>query len=465
MNIVELFQLISLNIWLYGGAFILVLSILVFIHEWGHYIVARLCNVRVEVFSIGFGKELFGWTDKNNTRWKFSLIPLGGYVKLFGDVDPDSTSHKHDKEVENKKTHEYRPMTAEERKVAFFAKPVWQRAAIVIAGPGINYLFALIIMTLLFTFHGKPTTPPIAGAVIAGSAAEAAGFKPHDLIVSIDGKQIFNFEDIRREMMIALDTKKQFIVERDGQTVEIFAAPKREEDRDRFGFSHSRGVLGLMGPKSAINIKTITSIDGQKFDDAERVRSALQSRMGEILRLGVTFEKDGPEETYLVKPLQVYNEDLGKEGSLNHELLFIANSEGEYFAKFGLIDSVGKALEETWNITQGTIEALTQIVVGTRSTKELGGIVRIGAMAGDMAKQGLIALILFTALLSINLGLINLFPIPLLDGGHLVFYAIEGVCGRPVPDKVQDYAFRAGFIFLIGLMVFANINDILQILL
>lgn len=465
MNIFELFQLISFNLWLYGGAFILVLSILVFIHEWGHYIIARLCGVRVETFSIGFGKELFGWTDGHGTRWKFSLIPLGGYVKLFGDVNPDSTSHAHDKEVENKKTHEYRPMSAEERRVAFFAKPVWKRASIVIAGPAINYIFAIIILTGLFTFNGKPTTPPVAGAVVAGSSAEAAGFQPHDLVISVDGKPIFNFEDIRREMMIALDSPKHFIVERDGKTMEINATPKREEERDRFGFSHSRGVLGLMGPKSAINIETITAINGRKIGDIEAVRSELQSRMGETLRLGITFDKNGPEQTYIVKPLQAFNEGLSNPESLNHQLLFIANSEGEYFAKFGPVDSFVKALEETWSITRGTLEAMSQIVVGSRSTKELGGIVRIGAMAGDMAQQGVIALILFTALLSINLGLINLFPIPLLDGGHLVFYAIEAVSGRPVPDRIQDYAFRAGFVFLIGVMVFANINDILQIIL
>lgn len=474
MNFFELLGFLGSNIWLYGIIFILILSVLVFVHEWGHYIIARLCGVKVEVFSIGFGKELAGFNDKNGTRWKFALVPLGGYVKLFGDVDPASTKHAEDiKDGERR-----RPMTNDERSVAFFAKPVWQRAAIVVAGPAINYIFAILIFTLLFTFNGQPVTPPMAGAVVGGSSADKYGFEPHDMIISIDGKPMLNFEDIRREMMISLDTERHFVIERDGQTLEIMAVPERVDLQDRFGFNHSRGMLGLISPRNAIDIKTIRKVGSKVYtpdDDLDALRADL------VRRLGTTFSIEvarGEESDVLtVSPLAEYNpalsgpvaaaEDSEKGGSIinDNTLLFIADSKANTFLKYPPHIAFIRSVRESWVVTRSTLEALGQMVVGTRSAKELGGVIRIGALAGDMAKQGLIAVVLFTALLSINLGLINLFPIPMLDGGHLVFYAVEAVLGRPIPEQIQEYAFRAGLVFLVGLMVFANLNDIMQLLL
>ena len=213
MNIIETLQMLSSNIWIYGGTFILVLSILVFVHEWGHYIVARMNGVKVEVFSIGFGKELFGFNDKSGTRWKVCLIPLGGYVKLFGDVDPASVKHADGVET---RTGEIRPFTEAERKAAFFAKPVWRRASIVFAGPAINYIFAIILLAGLFMFSGQPVTPPVGAAVMGGSSADKYAFQPHDRVLTIDGRKITDFEDIRREMAISLNKEKRFEVERSG---------------------------------------------------------------------------------------------------------------------------------------------------------------------------------------------------------------------------------------------------------
>ena len=484
MNILDIFQLIGSNIWIYGGAFLLVLSILVFVHEWGHYIVARLCGVRVEVFSIGFGPELFGWDDKNKTRWKFSLIPLGGYVKMFGDVDPASAGH--DETVKDDKG-EIRDMTAAERDEAFFSKPVWKRALVVAAGPGINYLFALILLMGLFVFNGKPVTPPTAGAVVVGSAADKAGFKPQDLVKSVDGVVIYDFEDIRRAMMVSLDQTKVFAVERDGKEIEVKATPDRVEDTDRFGFTHTRGVLGLLSPKGAIDLYSIVEIDGRAYSDVRAVQKRLGRYVGrpvairvDTAMIGRKVEEDGSlaeveiseemdaEERfkeYVVTPLVIPGLDSEDPNAMDGRVLKLAKDLDKAIVKFSPAQASVMAVRETWSITTSTLEAIGQIVVGTRSTKELGGIVRIGAIAGDMAQKGLIAMILFTALLSINLGLINLFPIPLLDGGHLVFYFFETLLGKPVPEKVQDYAFRAGFVFLIGLMVFANLNDILQLVL
>jgi len=466
MEFFEFFQNLGSNVWLYGGTFILVLSILVFVHEWGHYIVARWCGVKVEVFSIGFGKELFGFNDKHGTRWKFSMIPLGGYVKMFGDSDPASAGHEKPKKL-----------TKKQREVSFFAKPVSQRAAIVVAGPAINYIFAIILLAGLYMFHGQPITPPQASAVIGGSAAAKAGFEPHDEILYIDGKKINSFEDIRREMMIALDQEKTFSILRDGREIEITTAPERVTEEDRFGFQQSRGLLGLISPKHAVAISNITAIDGRAFaklgeDATEAEKDARIDAIGAVLagkldrNITIEIDRGARIDVLEVAPLRDLNAPLidgFEEGA--RKILVLSIDDSEVFLKKGPVTAVVNAVKESYSITLGTFEALGQMITGTRSAKELGGIIRIGAIAGDMAQQGIIAIILFTALLSINLGLINLFPIPLLDGGHLLFYAFEALLGKPIPERFQEYAFRAGFAFLIGVMAFANINDLLQLVL
>lgn len=464
MSFFDFLQAMTSNFWLYGGTFVLLLSILVFVHEWGHYIVARLCGVRVEEFSIGFGPELFGFSDNHGTRWKFSVIPLGGYVKMFGDTDPASA--KHEDGVKDKETDEIRPLTPAERKVAFFAKPTWKRAAIVFAGPAINYIFAIIVMSIVFASAGQPSTPPMVAAIVGDSSAAEAGFEPHDEILSIDGREIKSFEDIRREMMIALDEEKHFVVQRGDEVLDIYAAPKKVEEEDRFGFKHSRGLLGVISPRNAISLKKVVQIDNQIFEEGEdeAVRRAVAERFGTSFTI-IMKDKDDKTESMLVTPYQNMNPNFLDENSKEFGVLFVGNSKDRVMVKYGPVNGVKRALDETWNVTAGTLKAIGQIVTGNRSAKELGGVIRIGALAGDMMQQGMVAVILFMALLSINLGLINLFPIPLLDGGHLVFYAIEAIIRRPVPERVQEYAFRTGFVFLIGLVVFTNLNDILQLVL
>lgn len=464
MSIIEIFHLLGSNIWIYGGTFLLVLGILVFVHEWGHYIVAKKCGVKVEIFSIGFGKELFGINDKDGTRWKVCLVPLGGYVKLFGDVDPASV--KHVDGVADPATGRVRELTPVERDVAFFAKPVWKRALIVFAGPAINYIFAIFLLACLFTFSGQPVTPPLGAAIVQGSSADRHGFQPHDLILSIDGRKVTDFEDIRREMMIALDEERVFKVERDGKEITIKARPEKVEMKDRFGFQHSKGLLGLISPRHAVDISNIQKIDGVEYKDVESIRAALLHNMGRQYKIEVKSASE--TDVLTVRPLADMNKDLAKDdpANPNNNLLFIANvNPNDSVVKYSPIVAVGKAFEQAWIVTQGTLEALGQMVMGTRSATELGGVIRIGALAGDMAQQGLIALIFFTALLSINLGLINLFPIPVLDGGHLLFYAVEAALGKPIPDKFQEYAFHFGLTFLVCVMVYANLSDIVQLIL
>ncbi len=460
-SIFDIVQLVFSNVWLYGGTFLLVLSILVFVHEWGHYITARMCGVRVETFSIGFGKELFGWNDKHGTRWKFSLIPLGGFVKMYGDTDPASAGHK-DSVAEGDTV---RPMNEIERKSAFFAKPVWQRALIVFAGPAINFLFAILLLSILYATYGQPVTPPTASAIVKGSAAELAGFEPHDRVIAIDGEPVQRFEDIRQRVAIALDTPMKFTVLRDGQEVELTATPERDTFSDRFGFQHSRGLLGLIGAVNGFDVGRISAINGTPVSEGDNIVGKIQDSFNKDLEITIKGLEGGEDSVLILHPLADLNDKLGTDDETQGNLLIISEKVGSDIVTYSPLSSVGAAVRETAEVTKGTLTALGQIFTGTRSAKELGGLIRIGAMAGDMAAAGLIAVVTFTALLSINLGLINLFPIPVLDGGHLVFYAVEAVKGSPIPEKGQEYAFRVGFTLLIGLMVFANLSDILQLIL
>ena len=370
-------------IWSYGLPFIIVLSVLVFVHEWGHYIVARMCGVKVETFSIGFGKELFGRYDKNGTRWKFSLIPLGGYVQMFGDSDPASAGR------DGKK------LTKKEKEVAFYTQSIPKRAAIVFAGPAINFIFAIVLLAGLYTFYGQPYVPPVAATLLEGSPAELAGIQPDDKIVSINSNRIRTFQDIVHHVAVNLDQEMDIVVVRStgefGQWVEdnpipLKITPERIALEDRFGFKHTKGRLGIASPK-------------------------------------------------------------GESGTKDHSI----------------ISAFGAAVVETWNITAGTMRALGQMITGVRSTEELGGILRIGAYAGEFAQAGLISLISFAALLSVNLGLINLFPIPMLDGGHLAMYGIEAAKGSPMSERAQEYAFRVGFTAVVFFMLFATWNDLVQL--
>ncbi|HEX2753272.1 MAG TPA: M50 family metallopeptidase [Alphaproteobacteria bacterium] len=382
----------------YGGPFILVLSILVFVHEWGHYIVARMCGVKVDSFSIGFGRELFGWTDKQGCRWKFSLIPLGGYVQMFGDSDPASV--RHEEGVEDAKGEKIREFTAEEKKVAFYAQPVGRRAAIVFAGPAVNYIFAIILLTGLYATQGQPYMPPVAAGVVEDSAAFEAGIRPGDMIVQVNDRKITSFNDLRKNAALNLNQEVTLTLRRalpgtaetgnlawETETETMRLTPRLELETDRFGFRHETGRIGVVS----------------------------------------------------------------------------LPSEGQEVREHSIASGLMAATKDAYYITIDTLEALKQMVLGIRSTDELGGILRIGAYAGDFAQQGIIAFITFAALLSVNLGLINLLPIPILDGGHLVMYAMEKARGKPLGEQVQEYALRVGLVFLVSIMFFATWNDLVQL--
>jgi len=353
--------------------FLVVLTVLVFVHELGHYLVARWNGVRVEVFSIGFGPELFGWNNRAGTRWKISAIPLGGYVKMFGDADPASMPAA-----------DLPEMTAAERDVAFHHKRLPQRAAIVAAGPVANFIFAIVALAGLFMTVGQPFTPPQIGSVQQGSAAEAAGMQAGDRIVSLDGQRIERFEDVQRIVRLDPGQPLAVVIHRGDQNISLSVTPKLSEVTDRFGNKHQYGLLGIVG-------------------------------------------------------------------------------QGVQYVRYNPFQALVRANTETVDIVGGTLQAVWQMIIGARSTDELGGPLRIAQMSGEVAQYGWSAIVPFMAVLSINLGLINLFPIPVLDGGHLLFYAAEALRGRPLGQRAQEYGFRFGLALVLTLMVFATWNDLVHL--
>ncbi len=356
------------------AAFIVVLSIVVFVHEFGHFWVARRCGVRVESFSIGFGREIWGWNDKLGTRWKVAWLPLGGYVKMFGDSDPASALP--DAKVKD--------ITEDEKKVAFFSQPVRKRFAIVAAGPASNYVFAVLVLAILFMFNGQPYTSPVVNEVLENSAAMQVGIKPGDRILSIDGEVTESFEDIRRIVMMNTGTPVDIALEREGKRQVIQATPEVQPITDRLGMEHKLGRLGILS-----NI--------------------------------VEFRALSP------------------------------------------LGAVQQAFVETWNLTSSTLKAVCQMIIGVRGADGLSGPLRIAEMSGKIVREGVANFVLFLAHISISLGLLNLFPIPLLDGGHLVFYTVEKIRGRPLSEKAQEVGSWIGLTLVVLLMLFATWNDLVHL--
>ncbi|HEX9807978.1 MAG TPA: RIP metalloprotease RseP [Alphaproteobacteria bacterium] len=361
----EIFDLI----WTNGAAFLFILTVIVFFHELGHYYVARWNGVRVDVFSIGFGPELFGWNDRSGTRWKVSLLPLGGYVKMFGESDESNGDD--------------RGLTPQERAVSFHYKSVGQRVAIVSAGPVANFVLAIVVLTGLFATTGEPFTPAEIGAVQPGSAAEAAGFRPGDRFTAIGGARIERFEDVQRVVRSSPGQELVVTVRRGDETMDIRVVPERQELVDRFG---NRSEIGLLG----------------------------------VSRTGNEFVRHDP------------------------------------------LTAAVRAVAETWEISLYTLRAVGQIIAGTRGSDELGGPVRIAQMSGQVAEIGIASVFWFLAVLSINLGLINLFPVPMLDGGHLLFYGIEALRGRPASDRVMEISFRVGLGLVVALFLFVTVQDLMR---
>ncbi|MDM9643990.1 MULTISPECIES: RIP metalloprotease RseP [unclassified Rhizobium] len=355
--------------------FVLVLSLLVFVHEMGHYLVGRWSGIRILAFSVGFGPELLGFTDKHGTRWKLSLIPLGGYVRFFGDEDASS------KPDEGKLAQ----MSDEERARSFAGAKLWKRAATVAAGPIANFILAIAIFTVLFSIYGRSVADPVVAEVKPGSVAATAGVVPGDLLIAIDGSKVQTFDDVRRYVSIRPMQKIVVTIERNGEKIDVPMVPERTEMTDQFGNKIEIGLIGI-----------VTNQDVGHFR----------------------------QQTYT--PLEALHE-----GTL-----------------------------QTWHIVTGTFKYIGNLVSGYMKPDQLGGPIRVAQASGQMATLGVAALLQLAAVLSVSIGLLNLMPVPVLDGGHLMFYAIEAVRGKPLGSSAQEVAFRIGLAMVLSLMVFATWNDI-----
>jgi regulator of sigma E protease len=362
----------------YVVPFLFVLTIVVFFHELGHFLMARLCGIKVLVFSIGFGPEIAGFNDRYGTRWKISAVPLGGYVKFFGDDNAAS--------VPNQAA--AASMSDADRNDSFMFQPVRSRAAVVAAGPIANFVLAIAIFAAIFMTVGKQTTSALVDTVQPASAAEAAGFKPGDLVTAINGEKIESFSDMQRIVSISAGETLSIEVDRGGAPVTLKATPQLKEIKDNFGNVHRLGVLGISRSMSPGDVKT---------------------------------EKAGP------------------------------------------LRAVVMGAQETWFVVDRTLAYIGGVFVGREAADQLGGPIRIAQVSGQVATAGFTALIHLTAVLSVSIGLLNLFPIPLLDGGHLLFYAIETIRGRPLSERAQEVGFRIGLAVVVMLMIFATFNDILRL--
>jgi regulator of sigma E protease len=356
-------------LWLILVAFVCALGPLVFFHELGHYLVARWFGIPAEAFSIGFGREIVGWTDRRGTRWKVGWLPIGGYVRFVGDMSPASNPAELDS------------IAPELRDRVFQVRPVWQRFLVVLAGPAANFLLAIAIFSAFFALLGLPSTPTVVESVRPGSAAASIGLTKGDRIVEISGERVARFEDLQRIVVMRPGETVKVVIERSGERVARAVRLDVSEEQDRFGQKYRVGMLGVLGGKSA------------------------------------------------VEPIPVWR-------------------------------VVPEAVRYTVKLTGSMIEGLGQVISGRRGTEDVGGPIKIAQIAGQQASLGVLPFAQLLALFSINLGFINLLPVPMLDGGHLIFYAVEAVRRRPISARALDWAFRGGLAVILALVLFTTVNDL-----
>lgn len=449
--------------------FVIVLTIVVFIHEGGHFLVGRWCGVKVTVFSIGFGPEIFGWDDKHGTRWKVCWVPLGGYVKFFGDQSEASTPDQASLGA----------MSSDDRAVSFHHKKLWQRTAIVAAGPMANFILSTMIYAGLLMWNGEYVTPPRVDVVEEGSAGQAAGFMPGDMIVSFNGANIDTMRDVEKATMATGGDKIVFEVDRAGKILVLELTPQMVKFEGPGG--------GAMIPSLGILQTTPARIDGvvdgspadlagfQVNDEIIGVDGQAISGFGELVDLikasggsVLSFEVKRADTVLNLSAAPEQKSAATEEDpdavrfilGINHTLL---NDEGLQHITYGPVTAVIGGVKETYYVLQSTVEYLKRIFLGRESADQLRGPIGIAEISGDVAQQyGWDSLIRLTALISASIGFINLFPIPILDGGHLLFYAFEAVRGKPLGERVQEYGFRLGLVLMLSLMIFTTWNDLVR---
>ena len=434
----------------YIWPFLAVITPVVFIHELGHYLVARINGVRVEVFAVGFGPELFGIDDRHGTRWKLCALPLGGYVKFAGDVNAASTSAADDG-----------PPPAD----SFHAKSVGQRSAIAVAGPFANLLLAAVIFAVFFLVVGQRYTPVEIGVVRAGSPAAVAGIQPGDRLVELNGSRVERFEELEFAMLQNLGEPITLAVERDGVRRAFAVEPEIVELLDAFDRPQQFGDIGVRpftaaaiaqviagSPAERGGIRagdTILRIGGQAIGSFDDLRAIVERNAA--VPLAFVVARDGREEALTVTP-----NDVGGTGRIG-----VYPEERSAFRDLGFGESIWAGVEHTYTLAAANLRAIGQMIAGTRSTEQLSGPVGIAVMSRSVLERGVAGFIEFAALISIALGLINLFPIPPLDGGHLLYNGVEVAFRRPLTARLQQIGTTVGFMLVVALMVWVTAKDII----
>jgi RIP metalloprotease RseP len=444
-----------------------VLTVIVFVHEMGHYLVARWNGIAIQTFSLGFGPEIVGFNDRQGTRWRVSAIPLGGYVRFVGDMnaasmpDPEAVA----------------ALPADEQKRLFVNKSVWQRIAVVAAGPAANIILTFLILYALLLGYGRYTLPPVVGDLKWGSVAMKAGLLPGDKILSVDGFAVGGFDDFDRLVSTAPDRTVTISFERQGVPHTISLVPKSIADKDRFGNDYRLGDIGLAPFPLVVDNATwggqamwsgvlrkddvLLAVNSVVTYGAEDFAAAIAKSPGKPVTIRILRDGKQQSVTVVPQPLNV-KEDSGQTrqiGRIGVGLAYLTGRPTLY--RPNPVDAVTMTADEMRFIVVRTGAFIGDFFVGRGDVAQLGGPVKVAKVSGEVATLGIVALINLAALLSLNIGIFNLLPVPVLDGGHLLYYVIEAARGRPLSQRAQEIGFRVGFAIVGSLMIFTLLNDTL----